>query len=135
MNSTPPTFHTVEAAVAWLRARQAESLTLDSRTVKAGDAWLAWPGAHQDPREFVPQALQNGACACLLEAEGFSLELGEADSNAVALMADLKTHAGEIASQFWGQPSHQLRMVAVTGTNGNTRCEWWIAQALAVGRG
>jgi UDP-N-acetylmuramyl-tripeptide synthetase len=133
MGSNLPTFHTVEAAVAWLRARQAESLTLDSRTLKAGDAWLAWPGAHQDPREFVPQALQNGASACLLEAKGFfDLELDVADTNAVALVADLKVHAGEIASQFWGQPSHQLRMVAVTGTNGKTSCAWWIAQALAV---
>jgi UDP-N-acetylmuramoyl-L-alanyl-D-glutamate--2,6-diaminopimelate ligase len=127
------TFHTVESALAWLRARQAESLTLDSRSLRAGDAWLAWPGARQDPREFVPQALQNGARACLLEAKDFSASvLGEIDSNAVALMADLQTHAGEIASQFWGQPSHQLRMVAVTGTNGKTSCAWWIAQALSV---
>jgi UDP-N-acetylmuramoyl-L-alanyl-D-glutamate--2,6-diaminopimelate ligase len=133
MGSNLQTFHTVEAAVTWLRARQAKSLTLDSRRLQAGDAWLAWPGARQDPREFVPQALQKGASACLLEAEGCpAIEVSEVDSSAVSLMADLKTHAGEIASQFWGQPSHQLRMVALTGTNGKTSCAWWIAQALKV---
>ncbi len=131
MGSTVQTLKSVDEAVAWLRARQATSLTLDSRTVHSGEAWFAWPGAQQDPRQFVVQALQKGASACLLEAKGLSATtVGELDSSAVALMVNLKVHAGEIASRFWGKPSHQLRMVAVTGTNGKTSCTWWIAQAL-----
>ena len=60
------------AALAWLRARvgSAGRLVIDSRAVRPGDAFIAWPGAATDGRRFVPAALAAGASACLVEAEG-----------------------------------------------------------------
>ena len=43
-------------------------LTLDSRALKPGDAFLALPGALQDGRRFVPEAFAQGAVAVLCEA-------------------------------------------------------------------
>lgn len=121
--------HSPEEAVAWLRARGASALRADSRAVHPGEAFIAWPGAVQDGRKFVAAALAQGACACLVEADGvqaFALE-GEH----VASYAGLKRDTGAIAALFCGGPSLQIPVVAVTGTNGKTSSAWWLAQALS----
>ena len=59
-------------AVQWLRIRLAAggSLQTDSRKIQRGDAFIAWPGAATDGRGYVAQALEQGAAAVLVEAEG-----------------------------------------------------------------
>ena len=89
----------------------------------------AWPGAAVDARRFVSQALAGGAVAALVEhagAQAFALE-----DERVASYAGLKADAGLIAAAFYGEPSHALPVVAVTGTNGKTSTAWWLAQALS----
>ena len=54
----------------WLRERVTGELQCDSRRVRPGDAFVAWPGFATDGRRFVPAALQAGATAVLVEAEG-----------------------------------------------------------------
>jgi murE/murF fusion protein len=121
---------TPEQAVAWLRGQGATGLCVDSRQAKAGDAFIAWPGAVQDGRQFVGGALANGAVACLVEAQGadaFALQGVQ-----IAGYLGLKRDTGTIAAQFYAEPSGQLPLVAVTGTNGKTSTAWWLAQALCV---
>ena len=129
-----PLLDSVPAALAWLQQHGARALSADSRRVKPGDAFIAWPGHAQDARQYVGQALAAGASACLVEADGAgAFALG--GSPFVAGMSGLKAATGEIASAFAGEPSRHLRMVAVTGTNGKTSTAWWTAQALsALGR-
>jgi UDP-N-acetylmuramoyl-L-alanyl-D-glutamate--2,6-diaminopimelate ligase len=119
---------TPREAADWLRARVAGELHCDSRKVGAGDGFIAWPGAATDGRKFVPPALQQGAVACLVEhagseAYGFS-------GDAVAAYEGLKAATGPIAALFYGEPTGQLDVLAVTGTNGKTSTAWWLAQAL-----
>ena len=57
--------HTPGQVVQWLRQRGAGSLTVDSRQASPGSAFIAWPGAAVDGRRFVPDALAQGAVACL----------------------------------------------------------------------
>ena len=132
--SSLPRLDSVPAVLAWLQHRGVRALSVDSRSVRPGDAFIAWPGHAQDGRQYVPQALAAGASACLVEADGAEhFDLG--DSPFVAGMAGLKAATGDIASAFVGEPSKALRMVAVTGTNGKTSTAWWTAQALsALGR-
>ena len=120
----------VDAAVAWLHARGARGLASDSRRVRAGDAFLAWPGATHDARRYAPQALAAGASACVVEAEGLAA-LGLADDERLAALHGLEAAAGPLASAFLGAPSRRLDVLAVTGTNGKTSTAWWLAQALA----
>ena len=127
-------------AAAWLAGRVTGQLRSDSRAVQVGDGFIAWPGHARDGRIFVPQALQAGAAACLVEAEGaaaFGLTNDSSDSSgdvatsaSVATLRGLKAATGAIASTFYGQPSQRLRMLASTGTNGKTSTTWWLAQAL-----
>ncbi len=118
-----------QEAVQWLRACGATDLRTDSRQVVAGNAFIAWPGAAADGRAFVNNALASGAVACLVEQDGASSF--EFDTRSVASYAGLKADAGLIADAFYGQPSAQLPVVAVTGTNGKTSTAWWLAQALS----
>ncbi|MDP9045565.1 MAG: UDP-N-acetylmuramoyl-L-alanyl-D-glutamate--2,6-diaminopimelate ligase [Pseudomonadota bacterium] len=117
-------------ALDWLAQHGARALTVDSRRVTPGDAFIAWPGLAADGREFVPQALAAGACACLVEADGAEA-FESLDRPQVAALPDLKRRTSALASGFLGDPSARLAVVAVTGTNGKTSTAWWIAQALS----
>ncbi|HYE40583.1 MAG TPA: UDP-N-acetylmuramoyl-L-alanyl-D-glutamate--2,6-diaminopimelate ligase [Ramlibacter sp.] len=116
-------------AAQWLRARGVAELHCDSRKVGAGDGFVAWPGAATDGRKFVPAALQQGATACLVEHAG--AEAYDFQSEAVAAYEGLKAATGPIGALFYGEPTHALDVLAVTGTNGKTSTAWWLAQALA----
>ena len=122
-------------AAQWLRARVMAQLQSDSRRVQTGDAFFAWAGKHTDARQHVVQALQQGATACLVEAdglEGFEAlnDLGLHDAP-IGAYQGLKAASGAIADAYYEQPSRQLRLVAITGTNGKTSTAWWLAQALS----
>lgn len=103
-------------------------LVTDSRAVKAGDTFVAYPGGQADGRHFIAQAIANGANAVIWEAHGFRWD--EAWQIPNLAVADLRHHAGEIADRVYGNPSEKLWMVGVTGTNGKTSCSHWVAQAL-----
>lgn len=120
--------HTPEQAAAWLRGRVRGTLHTDSRRVGVGDGFIAWPGAARDGRQFVPSALTQGAAACMVEAQG--AEPYGFDREDVAAYAGLKADSGPIAAVYYEQPSQQIEVLAVTGTNGKTSTSWWLAQAL-----
>jgi UDP-N-acetylmuramoyl-L-alanyl-D-glutamate--2,6-diaminopimelate ligase len=129
------TLDSVDAALGWLAQRGAHGLTTDSRRVRPGDAFVAWPGYAVDARRFVRPALDAGARACLVEADGATAFGGALDDAAVGAMADLKAWTGPLASRFYGSPSERLHVIAITGTNGKTSTAWWVAQAMgALGR-
>lgn len=102
-------------------------LTVDSRTVKEGNCFLAYPGHAMDGRRFIADALAKGAAVVLAEAEGLQ-HIG--DGSPVIPVVGLKQQMGAIASRFFGNPSAQLHLVAVTGTNGKTTVTQLIAQAV-----
>ncbi|MBH1987261.1 MAG: UDP-N-acetylmuramoyl-L-alanyl-D-glutamate--2,6-diaminopimelate ligase [Burkholderiales bacterium] len=118
-------------ALDWLRQQGVAELTVDSRAVASlTDAgFIAWPGAARDGRAFVQQALRDGARACLVEAEGVAAF--DFTDPRIAAVKGLKSRSAEIAHGFHNEPSAQLSVVAVTGTNGKTSTSWWTAQALS----
>lgn len=101
-------------------------LQLDSRKVQSGDLFLAVPGEQHDGRQFIEQAVANGAAAVLAEAP----VAGFVDELPVPLVEipELRFDVGPLAARFFGQPSHALHMVGVTGTNGKTTTTSLIAQ-------
>ena len=131
-----PALTTPEQAAQWLRSR-ASGLQCDSRRLQTGDAFIAWPGAAHDARHHVLPALQNGVAACLAEAAGAeAFAFAQADSRAlaadkVALYSGLRAATGPVAATFYAQPSQEVDVIAITGTNGKTSSAWWLAQALS----
>ncbi|MBU3647311.1 MAG: UDP-N-acetylmuramoyl-L-alanyl-D-glutamate--2,6-diaminopimelate ligase [Limnohabitans sp.] len=123
--------HSPHEAAQWLRTQVQGTLHTDSRRVRAGDGFIAWPGGVTDGRAYVDGALQQGATACLVEqfgADAFAWHHTATD--AVATYDGLKAASGPIAAAYYEQPSQALDVVAITGTNGKTSTAWWLAHAL-----
>jgi UDP-N-acetylmuramoyl-L-alanyl-D-glutamate--2,6-diaminopimelate ligase len=104
-------------------------LTSDSRTVRAGDTFVAYRGEQRDGRDFIAQAVRAGAASVLWESSGFTWN-SSWRSRQLAV-PQLRYKIGLIASHVYGRPSSRLWMVGVTGTNGKTSCSHWIAQAFS----
>ena len=115
-------------AARLLQERVAGRLCVDSRQVRPGDAFIAWPGHAADGRRFVGAALEAGASLCLVESEG--AEAFGFDDERILGLPGLKAASGLIANAWFGAPSERLDVVASTGTNGKTSTAWWVAQAL-----
>jgi UDP-N-acetylmuramoyl-L-alanyl-D-glutamate--2,6-diaminopimelate ligase len=102
-------------------------LSADSRSLAAGEVFIAYPGSRHDGRDFIPSAMERGAGAVLWERAGFEWNAAwEVPNFAVD---DLRGLAGRLAHQVYGRPSERLWTIGVTGTNGKTSCSHWIAQA------
>src|SRR6185369_14675131 len=103
-------------------------LTADSRTVKLGSIFVAYPGTAQDGRAYIAEAITRGAAAVIWERTGFRWnEAWEVPNLGVE---DLRARISEIAGHVYGNPSESLWMAGVTGTNGKTSVSQWIAAAL-----
>lgn len=92
------------------------SLGFDSRHATAGQLFFAVKGSASDGHDYMAQATANGAAAVVCE------RLPEEPFPGVAyiVVADSSAALGTIASRFYGEPSHKLKLVGVTGTNGKT---------------
>jgi len=104
-------------------------LSANSRTVRPGEVFLAYPGARVDGRRFIGDAMEHGASAVLWERDGFAWNAAWRVPNLP--IDDLRILAGPLAHEVYRQPSSHLWTIGVTGTNGKTSCSQWIAQALA----
>ena len=91
-------------------------LTPDSRRVEAGAMFVAVRGTVVDGHSFIPVVSTTGVAAIVCEQLPQLLESGityiKVENSAVAL--------GHLASEWYGNPSRELKLVGVTGTNGKT---------------
>ena len=88
-------------------------VNIDSRRIKAGHLFVAIKGTQVDGHQFI---IELGADAVLCE------ELPEKLSDHVTYVQVESTEdaVGKVATLFYGNPSHKLKLVGVTGTNGKT---------------
>ena len=151
--TAPARSHSLGALLAGLATvescdeRDIHGLSLDSRRVGANDLFIAVPGEERDGRDYIPQAVQNGAVALACEkspreksstaspaqtAEQSPKQSPEQHDYGVPGfdIKGLKEHIGTIADRFYAHPSAQLRLIGITGTNGKTTCAYLLAQAL-----
>ena len=91
-------------------------LQIDSRKVSGGTCFIAIRGTVADGHQFIDTAIENGAVAIVCERIPAILKAGvtyiEVENSAVA--------AGYISHNFYDEPSLQIKLVGVTGTNGKT---------------
>jgi len=123
---------------AWLQGlatalRPTFALVSDSRKIKVGDVFFAYPGDETDGRSYIAQAVKNGAGAVVYEADQFTWDAAWDVPHVVPHLAveGLKKIAGPIANGFYQQPDRDMSIIAVTGTNGKTSCSQWLGHALA----
>jgi UDP-N-acetylmuramoyl-L-alanyl-D-glutamate--2,6-diaminopimelate ligase len=89
------------------------SLAYDSRAVRPGSLFFCVTGFQSDGHDFAAQAVARGAAALVVERP---LGLGVPE----VLVASARAAMGPAAVRFYGDPSAELKVVGVTGTNGKT---------------
>jgi UDP-N-acetylmuramoyl-L-alanyl-D-glutamate--2,6-diaminopimelate ligase len=102
----------------------------DSRQVRPGDLFLAYPGDLADGRRYIADALARGAVAVFWQP-GENFDFGQNIGLTVANLPveALRPLAGPLAHMVYGHPSENLSLIAITGTNGKTTISQCLARA------
>lgn len=103
-------------------------ITNDSRAVTHNTLFLAYPGEKSDGRQYILQAVAQGACVIVYDPQDdFVLP-------AIAVpcfpVVNLKVRQSTIAARFYDHSSQKIPVIGVTGTNGKTSITHFIAQAI-----
>jgi UDP-N-acetylmuramoyl-L-alanyl-D-glutamate--2,6-diaminopimelate ligase len=111
-------------------------ITHDSRAVEPGSLFVCLRGAQHDGHRFAAQALEAGASALVVNAGGLEAAQVSLPADACVITVDDTRRAlPHLACAFYGDPSHSLLLVGVTGTNGKTTTTRMVAAILrAAGR-
>lgn len=106
-----------------------KTLQNDSRQIKPGSLFLAYPGAVTDGRLYIKQAIEAGATAIAYEPNDFTHAKSLPTSIPCIPVANLSRLLAPIASHFYGNPTQRLTMTGITGTNGKTTIAYQLTQA------
>ena len=116
-------------------ANSSAKVSADSRQIRSGDIFFAYPVGHgnalRDSREFIDAALEAGAVCVVFDPIDPSNRYARyIEHPQCVAVENLATLAGKFCSEWYGNPSKQLQMIGVTGTNGKTSVTQWLAKAL-----
>lgn len=92
------------------------SVCFDSRKVTVGSLFVAVRGVHTNGHLFLDKAIENGAAALVVDTLPDQLHA----EITYVLVADTSYVLGLLASNFYRNPSKELKLVGITGTNGKT---------------
>jgi UDP-N-acetylmuramoyl-L-alanyl-D-glutamate--2,6-diaminopimelate ligase len=103
-------------------------IAADSRSLKAGDCFVAIKGRAADGHSFVEEAIRKGASALVVERaiEGAIPAVVVRDSSLVAAL---------MAKRFFGDPASRLRLAGITGTNGKTSSAFLLRSIMNIAHG
>jgi len=93
-----------------------KGITFDSRKVAPGFVFVAVSGTSSDGHNFISKAVESGISAVVCERLPESID----EKVTYVTVRSSAQALGIMASNFYGNPSEQLRLVGVTGTNGKT---------------
>ena len=101
-------------------------LAYDNRRVGPGTLFFCVPGFTRDGHDFAPDAVQRGAVALVVERP---LDLGVPE----VLVNSVREAMAHAASRFNGDPTAELQVVGITGTNGKTTTAFLVRELLEAG--
>lgn len=102
-------------AVQGSTSQRVKHLTFDSREAKEGSVFFAIVGSNRDAHDFIPQVIEQG-CNVIIVSKPI-----EARSDIHVITVDNTQEAlATVAHNFYGEPSKEIKLVGVTGTNGKT---------------
>jgi UDP-N-acetylmuramoyl-L-alanyl-D-glutamate--2,6-diaminopimelate ligase len=106
-------------------------ITHDSAAVLPGDLYAALPGSHTHGARFADRAVAAGAVGVVTDETGRSIvDAGGSFETPVLVVGDPRARLGGVASWIYGEPSKQLRVLGVTGTNGKTTTSYLLDAGL-----
>ena len=105
-----------------------DSLTTSSNNLEKNSIFVAYPGETKDGRDYIPQAIQNGASAVLYDPIDYNWDK-EYKTPHLAFES-LGRNLSKIASDFYSNPSKKINITGITGPNGKTSCAYWLTNCL-----
>jgi len=100
----------------------------DTRRLQPGEIFVALPGNHVDGARFVRDAVRLGAAAIVTQSSD------HVDSTVpLVRVSDARTALSRLAATYWNNPSRELRVVGITGTDGKTTTTFLTAAVLEGG--
>lgn len=91
-------------------------IEFDSRLIGKGDAFVAIRGTQSDGHDFIEKAISLGAAAVVCETLPEQL----ADGVTYVEVKSASAALAHMAANYYGNPSHNIKLVGITGTNGKT---------------
>jgi UDP-N-acetylmuramoyl-tripeptide--D-alanyl-D-alanine ligase len=131
------TMMSVAQAVQWIPGARLEGsgalavsrVHTDTRTLEAGDLFVALKGDHYDANDFLQEAQQRGAVAAICHA---SADLNGVKGMACIVVSDTRLALGTLAHAWRSQ--FNVPLIAVTGSNGKTTVTQMLASILSIDR-
>ena len=96
--------------------KEVTGVNIDSRKIEKGHLFIAMKGTQTDGHAYIAKAIELGATAILLE----DMPQQYTDGITYIQVESTEDSVGKVATAFYGNPSHHLILVGVTGTNGKT---------------
>ena len=109
---------------AGLAGVEVRGVTSDSREVRDGSLFVAIPGLHADGHDFVAAAAAAGAAAAIVDRALPEVAVPQ------LVVAETRTALAGAAAWWYGDPSHDLAVVGITGTDGKTTTSFLAVAAL-----
>ena len=95
---------------------EVSGIEIDSRRIQAGNAFVAIRGTQADGHSYIGKAIELGATVVICE----TVPEEKADGVTYIQYRNTEEVVGQLATQFYGNPTQRMKLVGVTGTNGKT---------------
>ncbi|MCG6551706.1 MAG: UDP-N-acetylmuramoyl-L-alanyl-D-glutamate--2,6-diaminopimelate ligase, partial [Candidatus Magnetominusculus sp. LBB02] len=99
--------------------KQAAGISYDSRAIEKGTMFFALKGQHSDGHAYIEEAIKRGAHSIIYEDEIDTDSIGGKDILLIRV-DNVRRALAYVASRYYGEPSKELRLTGITGTNGKT---------------
>ncbi len=104
-----------------------DSLTIDSRTVGKNSIFFAIDGFKTDGHKFIPDAINQGASAVVMQNAASVPDQIFSHSGCVEIVVeDSRKALSEFSNIFYNEPSKKLFLIGITGTKGKTTTAFYI---------
>lgn len=118
--------HAIQVA-GEVERKDVNSICYDSRKVKNGCLFVAIKGFNTDGHKYIPDAINNGAVAVILEnADVIPDEIFVHENVTRILVKNSRKALAEISNVFFEEPSKKVNLIGITGTNGKTTTTYFI---------
>lgn len=106
---------------------EVSGIFFDARQVQPNGVFVAIPGNKNDGHDYIPQAIEAGAIALVVENKS---KIPESYPGVVLIVPSSRHMLDLLAARFYSYPSEQLFCLGVTGTNGKTSITYMLEHIL-----